>query len=233
MKRLLLTLATILLSNHSFATTESEDINSVKSVTNVNSENFIFEGPSDANRVDKTITATAQVYGIGPSLGLSSGLDLGYFLNHKSLILLEATIGDDQDFGKIGNNLITNSIGVHIKRFFGNSFYLRTGLDQRHISYNYNHFSNSDFDNSRYYKGPHSFEASSTALSLALGNEWQWQYFTLGCHRIGVVQPIATQFQNENNGGDVNNSAELKSDENRLVSKANFEAFRFYLGASF
>ncbi len=187
------------------------------------------------NRLDKTVDLDVILFGIGPSLSLTTGIDVGYFLSRNSLLILEATSGKlgasiSASGSQIGasSDLKTSSIGLHFKHFSGNSFYYRTGIDYRRAEYSYTFTNGSAIDFER-------FKGSSGAVDFQIGNQWQWSNFTLGCDWIGLSLPFASAISDEQLSGTAPAyyADWLKNDEDTFVKKLTLNLLRFYLGASF
>lgn len=119
--------------------------------------------------------------------------------------------------------------------FFGNSFYLSTGVRHQNISV-------SDSDRSIFLEDDYyTWEAEGTRTSalLAIGNQWQWENYTMGVDWIGFGLPFASNAKEKalTNGTDLSS----KSANRNLIEQIKKENFkdtyavllRFYLGASF
>lgn len=198
----------------------------------------IREDSSAFNRVDKTFQINAILFGAGPSLSGSTGLQGGLFLNRNMLLFLEATSGklssslSGKEWGsgsESGSSMDvkTRSVGIHFKHYTGNSFYYRAGVDFRNAEYSYVYTSTT----TDYYK----FKGTSVAANFQIGNQWQWSNFTLGCDWIGISVPLSSKITDE----EVSVTAPItyrdwqKSDEDTFVKNTNVNLLRFYLGASF
>ncbi len=191
-------------------------------------EPFITLGASEANRSDKNYYLTAQPIGIGPSLAVSQGLIFAKFLNPNGLVLFETTYSNyNSGFLWSYSAKKSTTFGVHYKRFVGNSLYVKGGLDQRYFSYR--------GSNSLFWSEEWGFDSSSTALSFALGNQWQFSNFTIGCDWIGGSIPFVRNFSNEyvSDTSSTSNAQNLESDKKSFVSDPNYQGVRLYLGASF
>lgn len=204
------------------------------------SQRRYYSNESADNRQDKTWEISAILLGVGPSISSTSGLIGAYHLSPDEEILVEITGGkltsDTGDFDdKLGSSydIKTSSIGIHYKRFAGNSFYFRTGLDARFVKYDYQYRSiafpanNSDIE----------FSGRSLALNFQIGNQWQWENFTMGCDWIGVSVPITSSIKEEkfeSSGTFASLDRKQYDDDSRTLVKAVHANFlRFYLGASF
>ena len=70
----------------------------------------------------------------------------------------------------------------------------------------------------RSYEGRTSF--ADTGLGLKIGNQWQWDSFTMGCDWVGVSKSLAMLEQNGDKDADYPNAT-------------NVTLVNFYLGATF
>ncbi len=196
---------------------------------------MIEENSSRHHRIDKDYQATALVFGIGPSVSKTYGVHFGKYLDIDSVLLLEIT-GGTNDWsssnysGTSGTKqeISSSSIGLHYKHFTGNSFYLRIGADYRILKYK-NTSLNSDLT-----RDTRSFEGDSIAANFQIGNQWQWESFTLGCDWIGYSAPLTSNIRNF----EVVSSLDYehrwaKEDADMYIKKGHFNLLRFYMGTSF
>ena len=191
----------------------------------------IFEDSSEYNRRNQKYAIWAQLTGVGPSLTGTSGLMFGYYYSSNDILFVEATHGTltssltSLDVNGEGYNLDSKSIGAHWKHFTGNSFYLNTGVDFRSMEYKYvSTFSSTDSK----------FDGKSFVLSFSIGNQWQWDNFTLGCDWVGIVVPVSSSISGDSiTTGSSIAAADFKKDQDTLVKKSHAQLLRFYLGASF
>ncbi|HYX34227.1 MAG TPA: hypothetical protein VE954_14075 [Oligoflexus sp.] len=115
------------------------------------------------------------------------------------------------------------AISVNWKRFLADSFYLRAGLE--HFNLKGEYFIASESENVRLHVG----DMSRQNALFALGNQWQWESFTLGCDWAGASYPIAYRYasrRDEIESNTVNKFA--KSGETTY-----FHLLHFYLGRTF
>jgi hypothetical protein len=190
-------------------------------------------GESEDNRADKRFMVTGQLVGYGPSAASTIGANIGYYINPNFVVLVEGMKNiypDAEDFNSIKydkrDSSEGGSYGAHLKFFLGNSFYVRGGVDQREFRYRYND------DTAGNSSG---FDSKSLAVSASIGNQWQWENFTLGCDWLGIVRPITTTFTNEYvDQASAGSIARSKFQEQRDLVRGKEPIFlRFYLGASF
>lgn len=200
---------------------------------------YVRDGSSEYNRINKSFSFTAQLLGSGPNPVSAQGLGFSFFMDRNSMILFDITKGQVNGYNAFSSSSILNannktksqSFGIHYKQFVSNTFYFRTGMDIRSLSYSYTYSSIlfSETSNNRY-----SFDSESTSLNFAIGNQWQFETFTLGCDWFGVVVPIGAKFSNVvYNTDNAYSQRDLEEDQNRLVKDNNLQLLRFYLGATF
>lgn len=201
----------------------------------------IYDGSSEANRMNKHFSVYANLLGIGPSLVPNTGMGVGYHISSDQLLLVELRGGRGPQLrsyrtrnglaetsGETKSNL--NSLGVHYKQFVSNSFYFRTGADFTQVSYEYNFdYAGSDNDFKSEFKG------QSISGNFSIGNQWQWENFTLGCDWIGYSQTLSSKYDKNSITGD---PAELdrenfNDDKKLYLEGSSVVAVRFYLGATF
>lgn len=193
----------------------------------------VVEDSSEHNRLDKNHQVTAQLVGVNPSGIPGGGLFYGYFLDRSSMVVVEATGSEYTTSGIFGGSydVEASTFGVHFKKFFGNSFYVRTGIDQRHIDlkHNYNSIVSSSYNTA------YGFKSDSTAVGLVIGNQWQWNNFTLGCDWIGMSVPFIQSTSDEylSANADSIDVRDLEEDKRRYSENGIAQGLRFYLGASF
>lgn len=200
-----------------------------KDVVVIKNPEYVFEGTSEYHRMNKQFEALGLLYGLGPLWGRNTGVTLGYYFDRNSVLelryaKLDGSVSCSGDWECSGKG---KSIGVGYKKYLGNSFYLLGSVDQREASY-------SEVDNSPYNPYTINFDSSSTLIGLAIGNQWQWENFTIGVDWIGIGYPVLTSISNEKITG---NSGYARSYLD--TKKKNFAtdsvplALRLNLGVSF
>lgn len=197
----------------------------------------VFAQTSEFHRMNKSIQLLVQPAGVNPTGQAGSAVSAGYFISRNSMIQVDVTDSkNNEDWGSVFHSyrISTSSVGAHYKQFFGNSFYVRGGVDFRKVDYNrsFNYTSGlgSSYDSSSVSK----FQGESTALSLVIGNQWQWDNFTIGCDWIGITAPVASSVSESLTGDiDAYDRSRQKEDKEWLVTRTTGQGLRLYLGASF
>lgn len=223
-------------STSAFAAKDSENVIIMKKPSQ--SAQTLMEGSSAANRVGKTFSISGQLMGIGPGATATRGLTFGYHLNRNQLIQIEATSGGLQS-GLDASETKTQSFGAHFKHFVGNSFYYRAGIDHSIVKH-YAIYSRSTTSINGVVTSQEEasgrFEGTMTGATLVIGNQWQWENFTLGCDWVGITQPLVSQISSQsvkNMTYTPDASEKLQSDQQSLLKGTLPHLVRFYLGATF
>jgi hypothetical protein len=187
------------------------------------------------NRQGKTFAVTAQLLGstVAPTAGY--GLSLAYHFTGNDLMQIEATSGiynyneSSVFLEPLRFKLSATTIGTNYKRFFGNSFYGKFGADYRKLTL-------SDVSVGKVKYLPSELgNAESIAASVAIGNQWQFDYFTIGCDWFGIMAPISTIGTKSNVTGisNANDRAEIEDSWNKIATVTTYQVLRFYMGATF
>lgn len=199
---------------------------------------------SEMNRRDKKYQLNLILTGSGPTAAGSLGLSAGYFLEKDKMLFLEVT-DSKTTFSKI--SLTTNdaakpnfeetlkgqSIGVHYKQFTGNSFYFRTGLDYGKTSYNFKYTPSSTGNTENA-----SLSGDALYANFQIGNQWQWENFTLGCDWVGLSVPLYSHESDRSMNSFAQADESYYSDKldkasSDFIKGAHLNIVRFYLGATF
>lgn len=189
----------------------------------------VMQDSSEHLRLNKKWVAQWQLFGAGPNGSTQSAAIVGYHLDRNSVVQAEFGGGGySQSGGLFANhkfNLSGNSYGVHYKKFFSNSFYVKAGVDYRSIDYSYT------YGFSGYTE---SFQGDSFAAGLVIGNEWQWDNFNLGCDWVGMSMPFSSNVVSQNYASnDSFYQKELKDAQQRYLKDTFTQGLRFYIGYTF
>lgn len=204
-------------------------------------------GGSAENRVGKSMMLTAQLAGASATdasalpATLTQGLNLGFYLTSDAIL----SIGVESGHGAVGDWLFgsgnqvadTRALSASLKKFVGNSFYLRGGAEYRQVKYRQH---DEDWlilsSTSTRNKSDLSFDGNMTSVTFSIGNQWQFSGFTIGADWAGVTMPLASSLKSETASvtGTVSSSDQQQYDDAKNSLKvAHYEFCRFYLGASF
>ncbi len=197
---------------------KAEDVTIVKNVDSV-----VLEDSSAHNRMgqDYILTYDSGVI-VSPAVG--AGLTFGKYLDRNSLLQVNAGGGAFPLFFFTMNARV---ISASYKQFLGNSFYYRAGLGLREITVD----SWEIFD----VVAGQVAKSRSVVADLAIGNQWQWKNFTLGCDWIGLMPALATLESTIETSGISNTSdrQQIENDWDQVSQATSLQLLRFIIGASF
>ncbi len=183
---------------------------------------------SSASREEKKFTVVAAPLGFEFDT-TSASLEGGVFLDSKSTLTAQltqlqqagssVTSGDEDDSTDEAQDLWDEAgkgfaFSINYKKFVSNTFYIRPSLYYRSQKIV---ISTTEILGALTDK-----EAGSVhdaGVSFRIGNQWQWDRFTLGCDWVGISQTLAV-FERSGN---------LKDDS----FKSALSLVNFYLGVSF
>lgn len=210
MKSLVLSLILSFFTATAFAQTPEVDTTSPSS------------GKSASHREGKSVVLTAQPIGIGPTTLISQGLSAGFFIDRDSLIQVDFTTNADDDYEGLWWNTKIRNLSVTWKQFLGNSFYFKGGLEQRWAEESYDYSSSSKYE----------FKGNSTNLRAAIGNQWQFSGFTLGCDWFGLSQPIRHKVTSSSYSS-ASNQDQVERYSKDYLEDTTFTFVHFYIGMAF
>lgn len=216
----LLTAISLLATSIAFAAPK-EEITIIKKPTGIS----VLEDTSEANRTEKSYLLTAQPIGFAVSPIPSVGINAGFYIDHNSLIEAQFSKGT---LHYIFFDIEATTFEMTYKHFFSNSFYTRVGAAYRKIllSNAWFLFSNQTISEIGY--------VESLAADIAIGNQWQWNNFTLGCDWIGYMAPVSTLNKSfDAHGATGNDLKDLDKAWDNLANVGSFQFLRLYLGVSF
>ena len=164
---------------------------------------------SAMNRDGKRFTVNAHL--LGSSFRTASrGISLGYYLApNKVLQLRYEALDGEYDLDGSRDEYEGEYISFEFKKFTGNSFYLSLGFYYKDQTFE--DFDNDDFDVPTDYK--------TLGAIIRIGNQWQWDDFTLGCDWIGLGKDLAIL--------DIDGNSEDEAEDFLGLG------LNFYLGVSF
>ncbi|MFN7454198.1 MAG: hypothetical protein ACK5RO_06010 [Pseudobdellovibrionaceae bacterium] len=202
----------------------------------------IYENSSEANRMNKNGTILVNLVGVGPGGAGGTGLAGGLHLDRNKLLLAEirggkgaitrsysSSNGFESTSGESESTI--NQIGLHYKQFVGNSFYFRMGGDYSQVDFKYDFdmagSSSSDFKSK--------FEGEALHANFTIGNQWQWENFTLGCDWVGLASPVYSKVKSQSLTGNplAQDRQDFEDDKKMLLTGGSAVLLRLYLGATF
>jgi len=170
-------------------------------------------------------------YEIGGEVGSSVfpipsyGIHLGEYLSTQNLLEFEFTQGE-LSWWFIHVRSLT--LGLHLQHFIGNSFYLSAGADDRKLTLE-------DPSVAVMAAIPQTIgQAESLNLALGLGNQWQWQHWSVGCEWMSLMIPVWTFQSDYNTSGYTGfHQSELDAMWNRVAKFWTLGIFRVSTAYSF
>lgn len=152
-------------------------------------------------------------------------LSAGYYFTPRTLIGAEIT-RSKLSLGFVNVNATT--FGLHYKRFFGNSFYMKAGGDYRQVILGGPDVPLIDLPTSNV------GEARSLALTGAFGNQWHWERMSFGVEWAGLMIPVDTIESRPAPGSfNVSEQADLDWVWERVARTWSVQFLRLQVGASF
>lgn len=153
-------------------------------------------------RQGKSVQATA--FGTTSSSMGVKGFGIGRYIDAATIFQVEIGKGSTNSTGDwfgFSNEIREGDaslVNVTLKRFFGDSFYVRGGLGHRTASYKYqtgNTFLGWGDPNSP--RSTYQFSGHSMGGLLAIGNQWNWKNFMIGCDWLSAWQPFSSGVDSE------------------------------------
>lgn len=203
-------------------------------------------GASEWARRNKRFVAALEL-GVATPLAAGGGATFGFHLSGNQVIegnvaVATASAEDDgsistdsedyssYDMRKSGSSAI---IGARYKQFVTNSFYWHGGLASRSSKASLYAVEKYGDESTKIA----SVDYSDLGLTLAIGSQWQWDTFTMGCDWIGIYAPVVkTKSDYESSNEDTVSSSDAKKARSNFrdeMQALNIQGLRFYLGAAF
>ena len=172
------------------------------------------------------VSLLLQPIGYGPSGMFSAGLIGQYWLDQRSMLVLELMRNiNNVSYGDVSNGRHVDrqgaSIGAHYKRFVWGRVYLKAGLDGRTLD-----------DKQELSGDVGSFSATSLAATFAVGTQWQNDHFTLGVDWYGYSIPLSHRYRDEVTPA-TSSVASYIADDKKRVEEGWPSALRLYVGVTF
>ena len=188
----------------------------------VEPEAGIVRDSSEYNREGKDGFIAFELIGFNPLV--STGIMGGMYLGPDEMIDGSWSQGT---FEFLGFRMTNRSYEIRYKKFHGNSFYWRGGGMLRTFEYNTNF---TEFDKSADTK----VKVSSVGVDFAIGNQWQWDTFTMGCDWFGLFVPLTGSYTHSRPDGISDSEYDSEKNEAKKLSmRGHSQLLRFYLGLSF
>lgn len=186
----------------------------------------IVASDSQSNRKNKTLAITGQLLGHAGGTSSSSGATVGLHLTQDTILYADYTHGLER---LLWFELESTSASIGVKNFVSNSFYYRLGLGARKFEMRTLDF---DFADLFTVEEQELGYATSAFADFVIGNQWQWDYFTLGCDWIGTSQVIkAIDSKTYTNTEDASYE-ERKNSWEEIANMNTGHLLRLYLGFS-
>ena len=200
---------------------------------------LVEDDSSHSNREDQKVTTTITLLGFDD--GTVQGIDAGYFIRPDLVIAAkfeQSTLA--LDFFEIDLfKYNVKTFGVYGKKFFGNSFYTNAGL-----SFKSRYLQGIDLETddktegSKTYSVRYTQETTEIIPALAIGNQWQWDHFTLGCDWFGINFSPMSQSVKKNDVRRVNiltneDEGESSSSPREIPKSTSVRLLALYLGVCF
>jgi hypothetical protein len=175
--------------------------------------------------------ASGQPVGIAPGMAFSMGGNFGWYIDTDSVVQIEITIGNssygDPFFER--KTIRVGTLGAVYKEFVGNSFYLAGGGLYKTVEFGWEKDELFQIGDSR-----GSFKGNSIMATFAIGNQWQWDGFTMGCDWVGIAAPLYSKTTSTDRTDlATEDYGKLDDEEQRQLKDIQLYGLRLYVGASF
>lgn len=206
----------------------SESNRKTKTITSQEKKTNDNESDSEFHRRDKKFQLTFTLLGGG--LGTIGGANAGYFLSPNQLFGIRWEKHEYLNVSYFSG--VTKSYGIYGKTFFGNSFYVNYGLSKNYSEfrlkkarYSLRDLLTNNVSRDLTYIRNEKWEHSG--IDLSIGNQWQWEHFTLGADWVGFYQSFASSrkeyYENERD----------QENHDALFLRDHIRGLVFYIGSSF
>lgn len=187
---------------------------------------------SEHNRAGKKFVAALQLVGGSTLTGSGQGVIAGYQADRNTVLQVEFSKGSSKTGDKETDGINERegtTVGAYAKRFMSNSFYAKGGVEYTKVKYDNDYLWNFASTTTDAY----GFEANVISAALVIGNQWQWENFTLGCDWIGLSLPMSHEVTSEYSDSYALAKKYNKEDQETLLENASATVLRFYVGATF
>jgi hypothetical protein len=175
------------------STTETQAINKTETTKEIREYERIVVDESMKNRMDKKYSLNATIGGLGFST-TTTAFEASYFLKPNKVITLQYTklggnsensdndTAADETWKRDG---LGHVFSVGLKKFESNSFYYKPEIYTRTQE-----FVHSTSSSSSVLLSKETAFINDVGVSFKIGNQWQWENFTLGCDWIGITRSM-------------------------------------------
>jgi hypothetical protein len=172
------------------------------------------ESRMNRDNVKYMVTGTLSAQMVHSS---ASGFTFGFYKEPNNIVFASFYTLEYNDFNFHDEELDDGSLfELGIQHFTGNSFYIKPTIYLRNQQLG---------DDEEYDSGSSSYKLTditdykTVGIGFSIGNQWQWENFTIGCNWIGIKKDLSTL---DKDGPGTDAYYEVTS-----------ELLNFYLGASF
>jgi len=183
---------------------ETNEKNKVQKKQDLDKFKRVVLDESMANREGKKYSVNAILTGISFGSG-SAGIEAGYHLDTNTVVGLEfhslSGLDDDQD-STFYEDRKGQAISLSLKKFTSNSFYIKPAIyhrTQNHIESGWRSYSSTT--DKWTVSSRNSTEFTDMGVSFTIGNQWQWENFTLGCNWVGLSRSLSVLDKKDTNDG--------------------------------
>ena len=183
------------------------------------------ERSSEHYRMDKDFELTFSPVSLGGFALTNSGVTAGAFINRNSQVLASYSWNatDRTCINGINCDLEDKFASVAFKRFVSNTFYMQGGATHHTITYT---------ESDSYGDIEFGFDAKITTADFAIGNQWNFNGFTLGCDWVSFALPLSTTYSNSFYTED-SDMTELNDRQDEWKKNGKMFFTKLYLGATF
>lgn len=208
---------------------ETEAETSSSTTTKKKKSKKIDSNSSQSKRQNLKLELLLDAIGFTPSP--TFGVSAGYYFSPNQIISGRFGIASG-----VISSMDEKILSIDLKSFWGNSFYTRAGFSKRDYDFSWDVYPTDEEGNIGFETETLTAKTSSMGLELGLGNQWQWNSFTIGADWVGVYLPLTSSGTDEvvNESGAIEANLLTNVDDDVKYAKTTQLAFvRFYLGIAF
>ena len=162
----------------------------------------------------------------------SLALGVGVYVNPVTII--DGVVGREETFLDNflqGEQKSTIQFSIRYKAFTGKTFYWRVGGKATQFTLK---SPQSWGSNDTGYNGPYTSTVNSYGVDFAIGNQWQFGSFMMGCDWIGIFQPMSSTASTKRHASETEEKYQSANKHAKSSGKyAKPEILQFYLGVAF